>query len=64
MDIDKLVRVYQKRFEKSVNASRILPSLLSHVDAVLGVKRFLERLEDGYLVIIDRNALESALRVA
>jgi len=44
MDIDKLVRVYQKRFEKTVNASRILPSLLSHVDTVLGVKRFLEGL--------------------
>jgi hypothetical protein len=45
MDIDKLIGVYQKRFEKTVNASRILPSLLSHVDTVLGVKRFLERLK-------------------
>jgi|GEM_PF-4569292 len=46
MDIDKLIRVYQKRFEKTVNASRILPSLLSHVDTVLGVKRFLEGLRE------------------
>jgi hypothetical protein len=64
MDIDKLIGVYQKRFEKTVNASRILPSLLSHLDAVLGVKKFLEKLEDGCLAIIDRNALESALKVA
>jgi hypothetical protein len=46
MDIDKLIEVYQKRLEKTVNASRILPSLLSHVDTVLGVKRFLERLKE------------------
>jgi hypothetical protein len=46
MDIDKLIRVHQKRLEKTVNASRILPDLLSNIDTVLGVKRFLERLKE------------------
>ena len=47
MDIDYLVRRYQKRFEKTVNASRILPDLLSNIDTVIGVKRFLERLKES-----------------
>jgi hypothetical protein len=64
MDIDKLIRVYQKRFEKTVNASRILPSLLSHVDTVLGVKRFLEGLKgigvrEVVLMKLPRDTLES-----
>jgi hypothetical protein len=46
MDIDKLIEVYRKRFEKIVNASRILPDLLSNIDTVIGVKRFLERLKE------------------
>jgi hypothetical protein len=46
MDIDYLIRRYQKRFEKTVNASRILPDLLSNIDTVIGVKRFLEGLKE------------------